>query len=407
MKKLCVLTLGLFAAMSMSAQLSVVKEAEKAFKGADTYAAYQKALQTITPAFTNPETDKMAQTYWIPGKAGFKLYDDMYLQKTIGKDVNLSDMGNALLDGYEYGMKALDLDSVADAKGKIKTKFSNEIVKQIVSNQNSFMTVGSAFWDAQDYAKAYKAWTIYLSLPENPRFGKQAPKALPDSTVAQFDYYRALSAWQAKMLPEAAGAFDELVSLGYNDPQAYDYAYSVAYEMQDEPRKLAYSKAGFEKYGSQNPVFLQRVVNSYIDTKQYDTAMNMLKDAIASDPSNGAYYLSLGVLYENQDNPEALETYKKAVELDPNNAFANYYYGRSLLQKYDKLDQATGEMSQAEYNKYNAETMRPLLNEAIPYLEKAYELDNDMTDPLRYLKNVYYITNDGDNLKRVESLLGM
>ena len=64
-------------------------------------------------------------------------------------------------------------------------------------------------------------------------------------------------------------------------------------------------------------------------------------------------------------------------------------------------------MSQAEYNKYNAETMRPLLNEAIPYLEKAYELDNDMTDPLRYLKNVYYITNDGDNLKRVESLLGM
>ena len=177
--------------------------------------------------------------------------------------------------------------------------------------------------------------------------------------------------------------------------------------MQDEPRKLAYSKAGFEKYGSQNPVFLQRVVNSYIDTKQYDTAMNMLKDAIASDPTNGAYYLSLGVLYENQDNPEALETYKKAVELDPNNAFANYYYGRSLLQKYDKLDQATGEMSQAEYNKYNAETMRPLLNEAIPYLEKAYELDNDMTDPLRYLKNVYYITNDGDNLKRVESLLGM
>ena len=142
MKKLCVLTLGLFAAMSMSAQLSVVKEAEKAFKGADTYAAYQKALQTIAPAFTNPETDKMAQTYWIPGKAGFKLYDDMYLQKTIGKDVNLSDMGNALLDGYEYGMKALDLDSVADAKGKIKTKFSNEIVKQIVSNQNSFMTVG-------------------------------------------------------------------------------------------------------------------------------------------------------------------------------------------------------------------------------------------------------------------------
>ena len=99
MKKTCVLTLGLFTALSMSAQLNVVKDAEKAFKGADNYGAYQKAIEAIKPAFTNPETDKQAQTYWIPGKAGFKIYDDMYAKKAIGQDVNLSDMGAALIDG--------------------------------------------------------------------------------------------------------------------------------------------------------------------------------------------------------------------------------------------------------------------------------------------------------------------
>ena len=110
MKKTCVLTLGLFTALSMSAQLNVVKDAEKAFKGADNYGAYQKAIGAIKPAFTNPETDKQAQTYWIPGKAGFKIYDDMYAKKAIGQDVNLSDMGAALIDGYDYAMKALALD---------------------------------------------------------------------------------------------------------------------------------------------------------------------------------------------------------------------------------------------------------------------------------------------------------
>ncbi|MDE7148002.1 MAG: hypothetical protein K2O20_06405, partial [Duncaniella sp.] len=100
MKKICVLTVGLLAASSMTAQVAVVKDAEKEFKNASTYAAYQKALQAITPAFSNPETEKEANTYWIPGKTGFKLYDDLFAKKTLGQDVNLVDMGNALLDGY-------------------------------------------------------------------------------------------------------------------------------------------------------------------------------------------------------------------------------------------------------------------------------------------------------------------
>ena len=62
-------------------------------------------------------------------------------------------------------------------------------------------------------------------------------------------------------------------------------------------------------------------------------------------------------------------------------------------------------MSQAEYNKYAFETLRPILTEAAGYLEKAYQLDNNLTDPLRYLKNIYYVLNDGENLKRVENLL--
>lgn len=406
MKKTCVLTLGLFTALSMSAQLNVVKDAEKAFKGADNYGAYQKAIEAIKPAFTNPETDKQAQTYWIPGKAGFKIYDDMYAKKAIGQDVNLSYMGAALIDGYDYAMKALALDSVADAKGKIKTKFSKDIVSQVVGHMQDFMTTGSSFWDSHEYAKAYNAWTIYLSIPQNPRFGKSAPAALPDSTVAQFDYYRALSAWQAEMLPQAAEAFDQLVKIGYDDPQAYDYAYSVAYQMQDEGRKLSYSQAAFDKFGTKNPVFLQRIVNSYIDAKQYDPAKQMLEAAISADPNNAAYYLSLGVLYENQgNNDEAEKAYKKAVELDPNNAFANYYFGRMLVMKYDKLDQEAANMSQTEYNKYNYENMRPLLLESVKYFEKAYELDKENTDPLRYLKNIYYNLNDGENLQRVEQLL--
>ncbi len=406
MKKICVLTVGLLAAASMTAQVAVVKEAEKAFKSADSYAAYEKALQVITPAFSNPETDKEAQTYWIPGKAGFKLYDDLFAKKTFGQDVNLVDMSNALLDGYTYGMKALSLDTVVDAKGKVKTKLSKDIVSQVAGHANDFLNAGAAYWDAREFKKAYEAFNAYLDIPGNPRLGKNAPAALPDSTVAQIRYNCALAAWQAEMLDKAAEAFDQLLTVGYDDPAAYDYAYSVAYNLQDEGRKLKYSQLALDKFGTKDPKFLQRIVSSYIDSKQFDKAKTMLNDAIAADPNNSAYYLSLGVLLEQEnDYAGAKDAYKKAVTLDGENALNNLYYGRMLVQQYNDLDQGAANMPQQEYNKYNYETMRPIILEAVKYLEKAYQLDNEQTDALRYLKNIYYVLNDGANLERVEKLL--
>lgn len=407
MKKICILSLGLFAIGSLSAQEAVVKEAEKAFKAADSYPAYQEALTVITPAMTNPETSKEAATFWIPGKAGFKIYDDLYAKKSLGQDVNLVEMSNALLDGYNYGMKAIAVDTVVDAKGKVKTKFSKEIANQIVGHQNDYITTAApAFWDGKDFAKAYEAFQIYLSIPENPALGKVAPAALPDSIVAQTEYNAALAAWQAKMLPESVKSFDRVLEIGYDDPTAYDYAYSVAYEVKDENLKRKYSQIALEKFGTKDPRFLQRLLNCYIDSKEYDKAHEMINKALEQEPENGAYYLSLAVLQEQEDNnAEALVNYKKAVELDPENPYTNLNYGRMLAKKYDEMDQKAVDMPQQEYNKYNYENMRPLLVEATQYFEKCYQLDQEQLDALRYLKNIYYMLNDGDNLKRVEGLL--
>ena len=209
-----------------------------------------------------------------------------------------------------------------------------------------------------------------------------------------------------EMLPEAAKAFEQMMAIGYDEMAAYDYAYSVAYQMNDEAKKLQYSKIAYDKFGSAKPEFLQRIISSYMAEKKYDEAMNMLETAIKNDPTNGTNYYLIGVLYDDKGEKEkSQESFKKAVEIDPNNAMANFSYGTALIQQYERLDEKTGEMSQGEYNKYKAENMNPLLKEAAVYLEKAYELDNEMTNALTNLKIVYYNLNDGANLDRVEKLL--
>ena len=48
----------------------------------------------------------------------------------------------------------------------------------------------------------------------------------------------------------------------------------------------------------------------------------------------------------------------------------------------------------------------PLFKEAADYLEKAWNIDNNNTDALRYLENVYYNLHDDAMLKDVESRMG-
>lgn len=406
MKKIVILALAAVAGFSASAQVNVGKEVEKAFKSAKTYAEFQAAEQAVAPMLEVVEIEG-SNVYFFPGKTAYKMYDDLYGKKTFGEDVNLEDMGKFLLSGYEYYMKALATDTITDAKGKLKTPHSKDIVNAIGGHFSDYDNTGSIFWSNQDWPNAYKAWTYYLETAGNSRLGKAAPAAVPDTIASQLNYWRAIAAWQAKMLPEAAAAFDELVTIGSNDPQAYDYAYSVAYELKDSTRMFDYSKAGFDRFGAENPIFLQRMINYFIQTNQYDVALNMLNDAIASEPNNPAYYYSLGVLYENSDNFEqAVEQYKKASELAPADATYKFRYGNGMARLFEQHQAKGDNMSTQEYNKYFHDQLRPELVKITEVLEEAYSMDEEnMRDALNVLRNVYYLLNDGENLKRVENLL--
>ena len=82
MKKISFLALSLAVAASANAQVSVVKEAERAMKGGEEAA---KVVTIITPAFSDPATAQMAQTYFIPGKASFAEYDKLLGLKSFNK----------------------------------------------------------------------------------------------------------------------------------------------------------------------------------------------------------------------------------------------------------------------------------------------------------------------------------
>lgn len=407
MKK-SLLILACLAAFGMAnAQTALVKDAQQSFKKVKDYPEFLKVVETMTPAFSDPESAQVAFTYYVPGKAAFDVYDKYLVQQSLGQQVDANQIGGALLDGYNFFLKALPLDSLPDDKGKVKPKHSKDMVNTIVGHVNDFDQVAVGFWQAKEFAKAYDAWEACLDISINPRYAKSGIKAYSDTVQSEIRYNQALAAWQAEDLDKALKAFDKSIALGNSNPQTFEYAYSVAYLAKNKDKMKEYANIAYKKFGTSDPRFLQWSVNSLIEDQNYDEARKVLSDAIAADPDHAsAYYLSQGVLNETLKDSKAAEAdYRKAIELDAKQAQAYLNLGRLLAEKYDALDQETGNMPQAEYNKYNFEVLTPLLKESAENFEKAYQCNEELRDALQYLKNIYYRLNDSANLKRVEDLL--
>lgn len=392
-KHLVLAAAALFAgSMAVSAQMQVVKDAERAQKGGEAPA---KVVEIITPAFTNPETAKLAQTYYIPGKAMFGEFDKLFGLKSLGRlgDGDGKKMADDLVQGYGYFIKALPLDSVTNEKGKVKTKYSKDIVNTITGHVSDYNDAAITYWDLKNYKGAYDAWNIFLNLYETEPF-KAKLTAPADTVIAEVYFNQALAAWQADSLQNALNSFEKAREKGYSKKQLYDYALGVATGLKDNEATFKWAQLGNELYGKEDPNYLGYMINSYLQNKEFDKAFTTIDAAIASDPNNSQYYFVKGVLYDNMDKKaDAKAMFAKAVELNGENVQALTQYGAAICQEaYALSDQAP--TSVAESQAYFDQKIKPLFEEAAIYLEKAWQLDNDNNDALRYLDNIYYNLRD-------------
>lgn len=402
MKKITILSLCLFAGMSAMAQKDVVKEADRAMKAGKPFS---EVVTIITPAFSDPTTKESAETYYIPGKAGFKQYDSMLGKRAMGQlDENGPlEMAKALMGGYEHFMKALPLDSLPDAKGKVKPKYSKDIYNVIGGHLNDFSNAAVDFWNVKDYGKAYDAWGIYLDLARDPRFTKVLPgeTAPADSTMSDISYNRALAAWQADNFENAIDAFRLAIKLGYSKKSVYDYGVAVAIGGKNNEALLEFATAGNEKFGNEDATFLNQIINYYLQTEKYTEALDYLNKGIAEKPNSAQYYALRGIIYDNQKEAEKAQAdYEKAIQLDANHPLALFYMGRNVAMKAGALQDA---YDKNDFDQYKKDNIDPLYKQAADYLEKAYTVDEgNREEVLKLLEVIYYNLNDAEKMKSVE-----
>ena len=369
MKKMILLAAAAIMAFGASAQMSLVKDLAKKVSSGNPQAMVE-ALQAIEPAFTNPESAKDVLTWYTAGKAAFGLYDKMLEMKLLGQPVEDAMMNEALAAGFEFYQTALPLDSVVemdkngapklnkDGSKKVKTKYSKEIIGALTSHMGDIANAGNIYLQANDWENAAAAFGNYADIASSA-FAIANGVAAADSTLSQVRFFQGYSQYQIQDFANAYDSFTKARKLGYTDNNIVEFQTSA----------------------------LANMVQGMLDKNQYEEANSFIDNALKGDPMNGTLHDIKGFTTELQSGVDAaLPFYRKAVEVDPNYANAFFDVGRCLYLQAQKIIDDNPNAT----NKELVPKIKPIYDEAIPFLEKAINLNPDDTKAKNVLDDILY-----------------
>ncbi len=232
-----------------------------------------------------------------------------------------------------------------------------------------------------------------------------------DSLFMYSLFNAALSYESAENLDKALEMYEGCAETGYEAKQCY-YRIIGAYQKADSlEASLTYIKKGKEMF-PQEPEFLIQETNYYLRAKEFEKAEENLKMAIENDPTNAMLHFVLGTAMDQLGNDTgAVEAYKQAILIDTGYLDAYHNLGASYVNSSvflkEKINELDFRSDKAEIESLEKESEEALAA-ALPFLEKALELEPGNVQVMNSLKSIYFAFERMDDYNamktRIDSL---
>ena len=368
---------------------------------------FKAAREAIKPAFNDEKTKNDPKTYFTAGMIGYTENDSYSKLMMLGKEVDQVKKGKAIMEAYDYFLKAYKLDQMPNAKGKVKPKFDKKIkenIKEFYTAQYNLVGYGAHLFDKKDYKGAFDAFSTFLEIPKLPMMNKEL--SMTDSTYRMIKYFSALAATNMQNHDKAIEMYKDLADDNYETKNVYQLLADEYRSIKDTVNYLATLEQGFKLFND-DPWFLQNIINHYIYSDKIEEASKYLDAAIAQAPTVAEYYYVKGNVDERLGNNDgARKAFEKALELQPKMASAYAGIGRIIFNQAVELLRAADSIRDNKL--YNAEVQKAndIFKQSLPYMEKAVELDPKDTDFKQALKMLYYRLGDNANYEKISKELG-
>ncbi len=298
--------------------------------------------------------------------------------------------------------KALELDE----KGKVAPK----VKESLAELKNQLKRDGVNHYYSEDYDNALRSFENVLEINDMDIFAGEM-----DTTMVQYSgiIAREIAAKtdNNELYLKAIEYYKQLADVDFGGPNTYLQIKMDYMSIGDTLKALDILKEAYEKYPDTVNI-IANIADTYIQLKQYDEGIEYMATVIENNPTIAESYYWNGRLLINKEDVEfidkAIESYKKSAELDPSIYYVWYDVGYIYyLQGADFYDRSNTEEHEATRDRL-IELGKEKYMEAIPVLEKAYELNVENStvkfETLDLLQRIYYKEQMMDEYERVKAL---
>lgn len=303
----------------------------------------------------------------------------------------VEDAAKKAIEAYN---KAYELDPKTAQKVKDGLKQVSDFCSQ----------VGNAGLDSGDYVGAADAYATAYDAQSGPAYGESDPALL---------YYAGYlltvdGATNPRSFVRGAGYLNQALDKGYADEEGniYYYLFHCYYGQKDADREFVMKGKdallkGMEKF-PKNSRILEGLMQLYTSEEGVGDPADlvaMIDGALAEQPENVDLWFGRGRIFYALKNPdESIASFQKVVELKPDMFEGNYFLGVFYTVKAeDLLNELNAKQysSQAAYEE-DLKAVNAIYMQAIPWFEKAHELNPADVNSLEFLKAICFRLRDED-----------
>ncbi len=352
-----------------------------------------KALEAINEAI-DPNNEKAAKS--IPWSKTWEVRGEIYRAIYQSKDENIKKLAENPLDvALESFKKAIELDTKGNGGNSVKISLT-----LLVSD---FTDLAVKAFNDNNYELALNCFESILEI-ENLPIMKEGETTAVDTVII---FNAGLAAYNAEKYDDAIKYYKEAAKYEYNGARTYELIASSYFSKQDTVGALSVLQEGFNKYPESSSIMVQ-MINIYLNSNKVDDAMKYLELAIKQDPENASFYFAQGSLFDKLSETEkAITSYEKAIELKDDYFDAYYNLGAIYYNKGVKQLDVANAVPTNKPDKYEEEKAKADVEfeKAIPYMEKASEVNPEDTFSLESLKTLYYRLKMMDKFDEVNKKL--
>lgn len=352
-------------------RFSQVKEVGNPYLGMSDLKAAERALEKATE---HDRTSPLAETwiYYALVNANLALLDTTETAKEF-----IAKAEDAREKAFELGPEESNAAEIENL---------NTVLAQYALNE------GVGAWERQDFKAAYQS------------FDRGSTYIPQDTTLL---YYAGLAAIHSQDYGKALEKYTQLVPLdSFSNHRQIILDVSKIHLMQsDTAQAIHYANLGRKQYPDDGELAIQYIELNLMAGNE-EEVIDAINEQAVREPDNKTLQYYLGIAYNAINETDKAEAaYQRALEIDPNYLDAHINLGGLILNR--GIDQWNRIHNDRDMSKeaYEAEIQKAhaIFDEALPFLEKAVQINGESRIALSNLHKYYTIKENEEKAAEIQA----